>query len=150
MKSITSFKNEFEFLSNFYFAFFDWDGHSWPTVEHAFQAAKTPTTSDYDRIRKAEKPGSAKYIGRSIILRDDWEQVKIEIMTELVWYKFYQNLELLAMLLDTDSAILIEGNWHHDNYWGDCFCKNCVGIVGKNMLGSILTCIREEMHTWLN
>jgi len=138
MKSITSFKKEFEFLNNFYPAPFTWDNEVWPTVEHAYQAAKT--TSDYNRrkIKGAKTPGIAKYTGKCITLREDWEEVKVLIMTELVWEKFDQDDGLRKRLLDTGSAELVEGNYWHDNFWGDCFCKKCTDIEGKNMLGCIL------------
>lgn len=118
MKSITTFRREFEFLSNFYPATFIWNSYSWPTVEHAFQAAKTISDRDFLKVYRAETPGIAKHRGNSVTLRKDWEQIKLKIMTELVWLKFEQNPELLNRLLDTGSAELIEGNWWHDNFWG--------------------------------
>lgn len=120
--------------------------YSWPTVEHAFQAAKAITDRDFLKVYKADKPRDARRIGRSITLRKDWEQIKIGIMTELVWCKFEQNPELLNKLLNTGSAKLIEGNWWHDNFFGDCFCESCINIDGKNMLGYILTTIRKVLR----
>jgi len=143
VNSISSFKKEFEFLSNFYAASFVQAGFLWPTVEHAYQAAKT--TSDYNKrkIRDAKTPGIAKYVGSCVTLREDWEQVKVSIMTELVWLKFEQNSKLRDKLLCTYPIELIEGNYWHDNFWGDCFCKKCTDIKGRNMLGYILMQIRE-------
>jgi len=146
MRLISQFKNEFEFLSNFYTSPFVYDGYCWPTVEHAFQAAKAKFPTERWLIRIAKSPTIAKKKGRRLLLRKDWEQVKVSIMTELVWLKFEYNPTLRDKLLDTDSAELIEGNYWHDNFWGDCFCKKCSNQKGKNMLGFILMEIREDFQ----
>jgi len=143
MKPISQFKDEFEFLSNFYTSPFVYDGYCWPTVEHAFQAAKAKFPTERWLIRIAKHPAIAKKKGRYISLRKDWEQVKVSIMTELVWLKFEYNLTLREKLMDTGRVELIEGNWWHDNFWGDCFCKKCTNQEGKNMLGYILMTVRE-------
>ena len=84
--------------------------------------------------------------GRHIELRGDWEQVKDNIMYEIVKDKFTRNSNLKSLLLKTNSSILIEGNWWHDNYWGDCYCEKCQNKEGKNTLGLILMRIRDEIR----
>lgn len=148
MKLIPQFKDEFEFLSNFYSSSFVQGTMFWPTVEHAYQAAKTVVPYYQNKIRSAKTPAQAKRFGKQVQLREDWEQVKVSIMTELVWEKFDQNPELRDMLLDTGSAELIEGNWWHDNFWGDCFCQKCTNIKGKNMLGFILMEVRKSLDVF--
>lgn len=150
MKSIIQFKNEYEFLSNFYPSPFDWDGLNWLTVEHAYQAAKCIYPDQRNMINAAEYPGVAKKLGRKVQLIPNWEQVKVSIMTELVWLKFKQNHKLQDRLLNTGSAELVEGNYWHDNFWGDCFCKKCSNQKGKNMLGFILMEVREMIRKELN
>lgn len=140
---ISQFKNEFEFLSNFYISPFVWNGYCWNTVEHAYQSAKAKFSNDKWLIRTAKTPAIAKKLGRKVNLRGDWEQVKVSIMTELVWLKFEYNPTLRDMLLNTDSAELIEGNYWHDNFWGDCFCPKCKEGKGKNVLGFILMKVRD-------
>ena len=39
-KKISSFKGKYEFLSNFYGCMVEFEGISFPSAEHAFQAAK--------------------------------------------------------------------------------------------------------------
>jgi predicted NAD-dependent protein-ADP-ribosyltransferase YbiA (DUF1768 family) len=39
---------------------------------------------------------------------------------------------------------MVEDNWWHDNYWGDCHCFQCFRI-GINMLGQIWMQVREEI-----
>jgi len=146
MRSISQFKNKYEFLSNFYTSPFVWNKYCWPTVEHAFQAAKAKFSTDKWLIRVAKSPAIAKGKGRRILLRKDWEQVKVSIMTELVWLKFEYNLTLRDKLVNTGRICLIEGNYWHDNFWGDCFCKKCTNQEGKNILGFILMEVREDFQ----
>ena len=84
-------------------------------------------------------PSSAKRKGRRVKLRDDWEEVKDQIMYEIVLNKFSQNEELRKKLIATGDEYLEEGNTWHDTYWGVCNGK------GKNKLGKILMQVREEL-----
>jgi ribA/ribD-fused uncharacterized protein len=89
-------------------------------------------------------PSESKKLGRQIKLRSDWEGIKDNIMYTGVLAKFAQHSDLKQQLLDTHPLILIEGNYHHDNYWGDCYCKKCQKIAGKNSLGKILMYVRDQ------
>lgn len=139
------FKDELEFLGNFYASKLVWRGTNWPTVEHAFQAAKCAHPEDEEDIRNANTPGLAKKIGREVLLRPDWERVKVDVMTDLVKIKFDQHPLLAEDLLVTDDEYLEEGNYWHDNFWGDCYCSKCVEKEGKNVLGIILMEIRKSI-----
>ena len=147
MKIIHQFQNEYKFLSNFYSSEFTWRGIKWMTVEHAFQAAKTLDPQAQKEIRKTPHPGTAKRLGRTVKLRDDWEQTKLLVMAELVWEKFDQNPLLMNKLLATGMDKLIEGNHWHDNFWGDCLCNSCSQRKGKNWLGIILMEVRKSSAT---
>lgn len=85
---ISSFKDGFSFLSNFFYSPFKYDGIIWRTVEHAFQAAKTLDESEKELIRSATTPTIAKRLGRKVTLRSDWEDDKFAVMHELVTEKF--------------------------------------------------------------
>ena len=138
---IKLFKGEFRFLSNFYPAEVYHDGITYPTVEHAFQAAKTLNFEQRWNISRLGSPGAAKRVGRGATLRPDWEAAKDTIMIELSLQKFARHHHLREQLLATGEAELVEGNWWHDNYWGDCSCEDC-DQPGQNKLGTILTGIR--------
>lgn len=142
-KSISFFKDEFAFLSNFYPSSIIWKGTKWPTVEHAYQASKSRCPDYEEKIRRAETPGIAKKLGRKAPLQKNWEEIKVPLMTELVFLKFEQNLDLRDKLLGTNLAKLVEGNYWHDNFWGSCFCSGCKDIEGQNMLGIILMEVRK-------
>lgn len=150
LNKIEQFNMEFRFLSNFFPSPIIWKGLAWPTVEHAFQAAKTTSSRDFHNIKNAATPGIAKHVGTCITLREDWEEIKIDIMTDLVFLKFKQNPSLRKQLLSTDTQKLVEGNWWHDNFWGDCACRKCSNIKGKNVLGIILMEVREELQNRQN
>lgn len=146
MQPIESFTDQYRFLSNFFPSPFEWSQRIWPTVEHAFQAAKSLNQGEQELIRSCPTPGKAKRAGKKVLLRPDWEEVKFEVMLELVRLKFQHNLDLAAKLLATGEAELIEGNLWHDNIWGKCCCEQCAETAGENLLGRILMQVRQELQ----
>lgn len=138
---IREFKAEYAFLSNFYPASFTWYGLVWPTAEHAYQAAKSLRYQDWLHIQALPTPGKAKHAGRTLILRLDWEEIKVYIMTAICKAKFSQNPALMAALLATGDAVLEEGNSWGDRTWGIC---PATSGIGHNHLGRILMQIRSE------
>jgi N-glycosidase YbiA len=139
MTAIDRFTGDHDFLSNFHPSPVEVDGILYPTVEHAFQAAKTLTLEEKQAVAAATTPDSAKRKGRKVRLRPDWEQVKVGIMEDLVRLKFTAHPHLRAKPLATGDAELIEGNNWNDRFWGVCRGK------GQNQLGLILMGIREEL-----
>lgn len=113
----------------------------YPSVEHAFHAAKTLNREYKIKIANIPTPSHAKRIGKILDIRSDWEEVKIQIMTEIVHCKFTQNPILKKRLLNTGNAELIEGNTWNDTFWGVCRGK------GENWLGKILMQVREELRS---
>jgi len=139
---ITSFTGKYEFLSNFYRLDMLYDKRIWPSVEHAFQAMKSINPIVQERIRTTQSCKEAKRRGRSVLLRKDWEQIKVSIMSDILYVKF-QNPDLRKMLIQTLTKELIEGNYHHDNYWGVCNCSKCKYKSRLNMLGKLLMIVRK-------
>jgi len=141
---IISFSGDNEFLSNFSWSEVYYEHRWYPTVEHAFQAAKT-----FDENRRAEicrlvTPGQAKRMGRLITLRPDWELVKIGVMYSLVKFKFERTPSLGNQLLRTGREPLIEGNTWGDHFWGMEWDYD--RWRGKNWLGRILMKVRKELR----
>ena len=134
---IRIFSGTNRFLSNFYY-------HDGWTVEHLFQAAKTFDDVKKARILSAPTAAKAKREGRSAVLRPDWEDVKEEVMLQLLRKKFAIP-QMRRKLLDTGHQELEEGNYWHDNEWGNCYCMKCRTIAGKNKLGKLLMQVREEI-----
>lgn len=135
---IDRFTGTFRFLSNFWPAPVIFDGIEYPTVEHAYQAAKTERIDQRVRIEHAQTPGQAKRLGRKVDLRPDWEEIKEAVMLTLLRQKFLKGTRLAQWLDETADHELVEGNTWGDVYWGVC------DGVGQNKLGKMLMQIREE------
>ena len=134
---------KYDFLDNFYECQVTYQGITYQNSEAAFQAQKT--TDLQERLKFANlPPQEAKSLGRLVSLRNDWEEIKDQIMYEVVKAKFQQNPELLQRLLDTKDAQIVEGNRHQDSYWG----VDLHTMQGCNKLGSICEKVREELGGW--
>lgn len=142
---ITDFRDEYRFLNNFWVLPIpiQYDGVTYLTTEHFFQAMKT-VNNDF-RMNVAELPtaGAAKKRGRELTLRPDWEQAKVPAMRLGILLKFSANPELKDKLLATGNETLVEGNVWHDNIWGNCTCPKCFATRGLNYLGQLLMDVRE-------
>lgn len=143
--AIISFKGSNRFLSNFYVCPVKYDGNTYPSSEHAFQAAKCMVRDEHDEIMAAKTPSEAKKLGHECCLRDDWERVKAKVMWKIVKAKFEQNYDLQQLLLQTGERVLVEGNRWHDDQFGVCYCDKCHGH-GQNLLGRTLTHVREQIR----
>lgn len=141
---IDCFDGEFAFLSNFYEHPIQYNGIVYPTNEHFFQAMKSLKEDERKMIAAAPTPGKAKRLGRAITLRADWETVKYDVMLMGLRLKFCDK-ELREKLRKTGDEMLIEGNYWHDNTWGDCSCERCCTIRGRNELGRLLMQVRNEI-----
>lgn len=136
-ETIDHFRGDFGFLSNFYESSIWLDGDRYPSVEHAYQAAKSGDVTTKKMIREAKTPGVAKRLGQSCQLSGDWDTRKVLVMRTLVREKF-KNPLLRSLLLATENATLVEGNTWNDRFWGVCRGS------GQNWLGKILMEVREE------
>lgn len=135
---INKFRNEYYFLSNYYMAPVTYDTVTYSNNEAAFQAQKVPEDERYLFVNAT--PNEAKRLGRLCKLREDWEDVKIDIMKEIVTAKFEQNPDLAEKLLNTGDEYLEEGNTWGDKIWGT------VNGIGANHLGQILMEVRDKLR----
>lgn len=141
-KPITTFSGAHRFLSNFWpvkVALPD-DYNNYGSVEHAYQAAKTMNLQARRLIACAATPGVAKRLGQQQALREDWENIKLGVMLHLLRQKF-AHADLAALLRDTGTAELVEGNTWGDTFWGVC------NGTGQNHLGRLLMQVRAEITT---
>lgn len=141
---IERFSRYYRFLSNFYECKIIHFNLEWNSVEHLYQASKTLNKDEQERIRLAQSPNEAKKLGKDIEIRSDWEDVKVRVMYDCLRLKFRQNSNLKDELVNTYPMMLVEGNYWHDNFWGDCNCKRCANKEGKNILGLLLEKLRLE------
>ena len=139
---IKEFQGKYRWLSNFWMCPIRYAGVIWPSVEHAFQGTKNLNSIYQRKILNCRTPGEAKKLGKTVILRSDWEDIKIFCMTELLRKKF-SIPDLRERLLETGTEYLQEGNYWNDLFWG----VNLRTGKGKNNLGKILMKVREEIQT---
>ncbi|MCG8542540.1 MAG: NADAR family protein [Clostridia bacterium] len=125
-------------FSNFSKHGFELDDKYWKTSEHYFQAQKFAGTEYEEEIRLAKTPMDAAIMGRDRTkpLREDWEEVKDEIMKKAVFKKFTTHNEIREILIATGDAEIIEQTTG-DYYWG-CGLNG----TGKNVLGKIIMEVR--------
>jgi len=140
-KSVVSgFNGPYRFLSNFWLCIVYLDKKAYPSLEHAYQAAKTLDEKERKQVRMAPTPGTAKRRGRQVTMREDWDRIKKRVMFKLVKDKFTRDESLGTKLLETRNVLLVEDNTWGDTYWGKCNGK------GKNHLGKILMRVRHELR----
>lgn len=140
---VKGFFGEYRFLSNFWPAKIILDDVEYKSIELAYQAAKwkpesrdiflTCTGLDSIDYNRNNTPN-----GYSV---DEWDSIKLNIMTNLVRQKFDPtiNPENHKLLIETQNKHLEEMNWWGDLYWGTD--KNG---EGENNLGNILMKIRDS------
>lgn len=142
MEKILFYKTNdpYGFLNNFKKARMFIFGRWWNNVESPYQASKAIHSSDFHAIWMCKTPREAMNLGRSITVKNNWEEVKNQTMYECIFSKFTQNHDLLQQLLDTEHSELIEDS-PIDSYWGRG--PNWDGI---NQLGKTLMKVREELR----
>lgn len=125
-------------MSNFYECLIIYDGYAYKSTEAAYQASKCE--NERDRLMfVALNPGSAKRLGRNVKLRPDWDEIKIDVMRDLLYQKFQPYYELGRKLVETGDEDLVEGNTWGDTFWGVC------NGVGENNLGKLLMEVRANL-----
>jgi ribA/ribD-fused uncharacterized protein len=141
---LVSFREELAFLSNFHPSpLTGRDGRVYPTVEHAYQSAKTADPAWRERIRLAPSPAAAKQLGRQAPIRGDWAGVRVPLMRRILLAKFSQHPALRARLVALTGPI-VERNVWHDTFWGCCSCERHRG-AGSNVLGLLLMQVRAQL-----
>ncbi len=143
-KHIKGFFGEYRFLSNFHLSnnfCILYDGNLYNNVEIPYQAAKCVDPQEYDTIRRTGNCSVSRKLGQTVKKRDDWDNVKVDIMYYLVFQKFDNDRNLKKLLLDTGNKHLEELNAWRDVFWG----TNVDG-EGENHLGKILMKVRSVIR----
>lgn len=122
----------------------EFDGLSFRTPEHFFQAMKATNRHTRALIASATTSFEAKRLGRRVHLRPHWHSEKYEIMAYAQKYRFRSGTEWRKKLLATAGPIVEWNNWH-DNEWGHCTCTKCKPKQKRNLLGTILTEMRDAL-----
>lgn len=117
------------------------EGVKWRSVEHYYQAAKHEDVAAVKRIMDAATGLAARKAGqdRSLVVRADWEDVKMGVMRTALEAKFSQNRKLREMLAKTKNEELVHQSGS-DRVWG----RDREGI-GENRLGEMLMEVRAGL-----
>ena len=119
------------FLSNFAASDVAYDDVYYPSVEAAYQAAKT----DNPELRKQFECASArtaKRLGKTLPLRAGWDSMKLSVMEDLIEQKF-NSTPYYELLKGTGDTRLV-----HYCPWGDRFWGVDRKHIGLNHLGIII------------
>lgn len=125
-------------LSNF------WVERDGLTLEHRFQALKTNDLAQKLKILRCSTPGEAKKRGKNralCYLRPDWDEVKRDLMWDLLIKKFLGNPFAASYLLATGEALIQEKNTWNDRIWGVNLQNQ-----GQNLLGMGLMYVRDVLN----
>ena len=136
---------------------FKYNDLEYPSIEHAFNAQKLdnddPMSEEYrmalsTNVTDVITPSAAKKFGgknsfkeNKYNLRDDWDNIKLKIMEEIIREYYLSNIEYIDKLLKTNNKLLVYKEDKINDYWG-VNKKN----EGRNNLGNILMKLREEFR----
>ena len=137
------YPREFYPFDNFSSFKVEWNGYLFSSVEEAYQAASF-MGSDEELVEKIKKSHSADEAQRIAYAnrdkrREDWDDVKISIMEELLRLKIEQNPYVKKKLLQTGDYMIVEDS-PKDDLWGWGPNRN-----GQNNLGKLWMKLREEL-----
>lgn len=139
---IKEFKGETKWLSNFALVKIVLDGIEYPSTEHAYMSAKcsNPTWK-----KVCANPtitcGQIKFLGGTVKLVDNWNDIKLDVMTDCIQQKFVQE-PYRTMLIETGDQFLQEGNNWGDLIWG----VDIETGEGQNLLGKLIMNVREGIN----
>lgn len=121
------------------------EGETFPTAEHAYQAGKPRKKAVRDWVLAAPSPALVAMAAHGLYwwdIRPGWSKVKFDRMRDVLRAKFGQHPDLADLLLSTGEAELVEAATVDNavnRTWGR------VNGRGRNMLGVLLMEVREEI-----
>lgn len=116
-----------------------YQGVNYWTSENFFQAMKTKDLGIREQIALMN-PYKSKTFARTVDLREDWQEIKINVMRYALRHKFSEHTRWGRFLKESKEELIEFNNWG-DEFWGvDIFSEN-----GANHLGKLLTEIRNEI-----
>jgi len=139
--TIFTHQKGFEFLSNMRPYSIVAFGKKFRASENLYQFSKLPDELHKEYVDRFTKmhPFVARKITRKLPVREDWEEIKLQVMFEVLKLKFYQHPYLIKQLLDIEGP-LAEFNTWKDTYWGyDINLKK-----GENHLGKLFMLLRDS------
>ena len=141
--NIKGFFDEYRWLSNFYDSPIYYEGLLYRSTENAYQAAKLLPhyRVNLQNVSAALSKKIWKTFGEDSLYdnnSDEWDSRKYDVMSSILFDKFFRNVLLRDKLDQTGDKHLEETNWWSDTFWGVDIKKG-----GLNNLGKILMKIRN-------
>lgn len=137
------YEQEFYVLSNFSAFRLNWQAYDFDTAEHAYHWAKfLDAPAVRSEILAARSAHHAYQIAQSNkdLRRDDWDDIKVDVMRDILRAKAGQHPYVLRKLVETGNRELIENSWR-DDFWGWGVDRN-----GQNVLGRLWMEIRAGLR----
>lgn len=134
-------------FSNLYRREIEFEGETFATSEHAYQAGKARKPAVRKWLMEAPSPALLAMAAHGLYYWDvapGWSTSKFDRMRAVLRAKFTQHPDLHELLLGTGEARLVETatvNNEVNRLWGE------VNGVGRNMLGELLMELREEFRS---
>lgn len=117
----------------------------YPSVHHYFLCERFAGSELESKIREAASLWQVDRLVKEAeskgYQRDDWDQIKTDVMLLGTYYKFKQNLDAQIILLQTGTKTILNHN-EDDAFWGD----GGDGKSGKNLLGVVLMATRKRLQ----
>ena len=139
---IDSFTGYFNFLHNNYLTPVYYEGITYPSVTHAYHAARSTDQQTRKAILNAETFQILGNIAIRISDPLDWQERKLKLMEQLLRDKFRRCKDLqdkLRLTLGRELLMTYEEEKKNNLYWG------VVKGKGQNQLGRILMKIRNDI-----
>lgn len=118
------------------------------TTEHLYQAMRFPQSPEIQsEVLEAKKPRAAKLVARAHddLTRDDWFEVRVNIMRWCLSIKLAQHLTRFGELLDASGSRPIVEFSKRDSFWGAA-PDGDRQLVGQNVLGQLLDECRLKLR----
>jgi ribA/ribD-fused uncharacterized protein len=138
---ISQFDTEWSDFSNFAHSPLVFQGRTYPTAEHAYQASKVYDPENQLRVQYSRSAGEAKILGNLYKDHSVSDLAKVSVMADILRMKFSTNRYFADLLLSTNDRVIEEGNTWGDTFWGVC------NGIGENHLGNILMLVRNELKS---
>lgn len=133
-------------FSNLYRRPVEFEGVTYQTSEHAYQAGKARKPEVRDWVLSAPSPALVAMAAHGLYwwdIRSDWSKIKFDRMRQVLRAKFTQHEDLCEILLATGDRRLVESATVDNavnRLWGE------VKGRGKNTLGQMLMELRTQLR----
>jgi ribA/ribD-fused uncharacterized protein len=140
---VAFYEREFYCFSNFSSFAVRWRGKTWPTSEHAYQAAHFFKTAPAlaIKIHQARSAHEAYKLAKANAAKapKNWGKIKISIMEDIVEHKLKQNPYVMRKLKQVGKKLIVEDS-PKDSFWGWGPKRN-----GRNELGKVWMRLRDKI-----